>query len=93
MNLSRSVKQLKNFQWNEEEIEKMNQIHLRPLIAPVNHNTLDNNKTLNIVHTLMGNFGHGSKDKISHMEDMGNDAQMLIGYNDKVCFVIKLFNV
>jgi len=93
MNLSHSVKQCKNIQWNKNDMEKIEQIQLRPLIAPVNHNTLDNNKTLNIVHTLMGNFGHGSKDKISHMEDMGNDTQMFIGYNDKVCFVIKLFNV
>jgi hypothetical protein len=71
----------------------MGKIHMRPLIAPVNHNTLDNSKTLNIVHTLMGNFCHGRKDKISHMEDMGNDATMLIGYHDKVCFVIKFFNL
>jgi len=92
MNLSHSVKQCKNIKWNKNDIEKIGQIQLRPLMAPVNHNSLDNNKTLNIVHTMLGNFCHGSKDKISHMEDMGNDTQMFIGYNNKVCFVIKLFN-
>ncbi len=34
----------------------------------------------------MGNFCHGDKDKISQMEDMGNNATVLIGYHDKVCF-------
>jgi hypothetical protein len=41
---------------------------------------------------LMGNFCHGDKNKISHMEDMGNNATMLIGYHDKICFEIKLFS-
>ncbi len=41
----------------------------------------------------MGNYCHGDKDKISQWEDMGNDATVLIGYHDKVCFEIfvKLF--
>jgi hypothetical protein len=41
---------------------------------------------MQIVHTLMGNFCHGDKDKISQMEDMGNDACFLMGYHDKVHF-------
>ena len=49
-------------------------IKLQPFIAPINHNTLTSVKTMKIVHTLMGNFCHGDKDKISQMEDMGNDA-------------------
>ena len=57
----------KKFKWDEKEIAKMGKIPMRPLIAPVNHNTLDNSKTLNIVHTLMGNFCHGRKDKIRAM--------------------------
>ncbi len=61
-------------------------IKLQPFIAPVNHNTLTSAKTMNIVHTLMRNFCHGDKDKISQMEDMGNDACFLIGYHDKVHF-------
>ncbi len=63
-------------------------IKLQPFIVPVNHNTLTSAKAINIVHTLMGNFCHGDKEKISQLEDMGNDACILIGYHDKVRFVI-----
>jgi hypothetical protein len=61
-------------------------IKLQPFITPINHNTLTSAKTMNIVHTLMGNFCHGDKDKISQMEDMGNNASFLMGYYDKVHF-------
>jgi hypothetical protein len=92
MDLSVSVKKVKKFKWDDKGNEWMANIYLRPLIAPVNHNTLNNSKTFQIVHTLMGNFCHGGKNKISHMEDMGNDATMLIGCHDKVCFEVKLFS-
>ncbi len=61
-------------------------IKLQPFIAPVNHDTLTSAKTMNIVHKLMGNFCHGDKDKISQMDNMGNNACFLMGYHDKVCF-------
>ena len=61
-------------------------IKLQPFIAPVNHNTLASVKAMQIVHKLMGNFCHGDKDKISQMEDMGNNACFLMGYQDKVRF-------
>jgi hypothetical protein len=61
-------------------------IKLQSFIAPVNHNTLTSAKAMQIVHTLMGNLCHGDKDKISHMEDMGNDACFLMGYHNKVRF-------
>jgi hypothetical protein len=45
----------------------------------------------------MGNFYHRDKDKISQMEDIGNNATVLIGYNDKVsfediCQIIQIMN-
>jgi hypothetical protein len=46
-------------------------IKLQPFIAPINHITLTSAKTVKIVHTLMGNYCHGDKDKISQMENMG----------------------
>jgi hypothetical protein len=61
-------------------------IKLQPFIASVNHNTLTSAKAMQIVHTLMGNFCHCDKDKISQMEDMGNNACFLMGYHDKVHF-------
>jgi hypothetical protein len=61
-------------------------IKLQPLIVPVNNNTLTSAKAMQIVHTLMGNFCHGDKDKVSQMEDMGNNACLLMGYHNKVHF-------
>ncbi len=61
-------------------------IKLQPFIAPVNHNTLTSAKTMNIVQILVGNFCHRDKDKVSQMEDMGNNACFLLGYHDKVRF-------
>jgi hypothetical protein len=40
-------------------------IKLQPFIAPVNHSTLTLAKAIQIVHTLMGNFCHRDKGKIS----------------------------
>jgi len=57
---------------------------LQPYVAPVNHNTLTSAKTLQIVHTLMGNYCHGDQTKKSQLEDMGNDACLLMGYHDTV---------
>jgi hypothetical protein len=46
---------------------------------------------------MMGNFCHGDKDKMSQMEDMGNNATVLIGYHNKVffediCQIIQVMN-
>jgi hypothetical protein len=62
-------------------------IKLQLFIAPINHNTLTSAKAINIVHILMGNFCNGNNEKISQREDMGNNACVLMGYHDKVCFV------
>ncbi len=49
---------------------------LKPYMASVNHNVINEITWLNIVHTLMGNFCLGSdgKNDTMPMEDMGNDA-------------------
>jgi hypothetical protein len=57
---------------------------LQPYVAPMSHNTLTSAKTLQIVHTLMGNYCHGYQTKKSQLEDMGNDACLLMGYHDTV---------
>ncbi len=57
---------------------------LRPFVAPVNHNVLNNEKAINIAHTILGNFCHGDETKDSQMETMGKDASMMIGYHNKV---------
>ncbi len=63
----------------------MGDIKLQPFIAPIDHNTLTLAKVIQIVHALMGNFCHGDEGEISKMEEMGNNACVLMGYHDKVC--------
>jgi hypothetical protein len=55
---------------------------LQPYVAPVNHNTLTSAKTLQILHTLMGNYCHRDENKTSQLEDMGNDVCLFMGYHD-----------
>jgi hypothetical protein len=66
---------------------------LKPYVAPVNHNKVNESKTLQIIHTLMGNFCHGDKNKESQPEDMGNDACIMFAYHAKVSlfFFNKIF--
>jgi hypothetical protein len=58
--------------------------HLHPYFVPVTHNSLNEAKVLNIAHTMLGNFCHGDKDKESHMENMGNNACVVVGFNNMV---------
>jgi len=59
---------------------------LKPFMAPVNHNIIDETTWLKIVHTLMGNFCQDDDDVkgMVAMEDMGNDACVLVGYHQNV---------
>jgi hypothetical protein len=58
--------------------------HIHPYIVPVNHNSLNEAKALNIAHTMLGNFCHGVEDKELHMKNMGNDACVVVGFNNMV---------
>jgi hypothetical protein len=53
----------------EHDSNRQRNLHL--YVAPVNHNFLNEAKALNIVHTMLANFFHGDKDKVSQMEQMG----------------------
>ena len=66
---------------------------LRPFVAPVNHNFLNEAKTLSIAHTMMGNFCHGDKKKESQMENMGTDACVIVGFDNKVRLLSYLFPI
>jgi hypothetical protein len=59
---------------------------LIPFIAPVNHNKVNESKTVQIIYTLMDNFCHGDKNKESQPEDMGNGACIMVAYHAKVSF-------
>jgi len=59
---------------------------LKPYMAPVNHNHLNEITWLKIVHTLMGNFCQESNDRTNTMamEYMGRDACVMVGCNETV---------
>jgi hypothetical protein len=59
---------------------------LKPYMAPVNHNIINETTWLKIVHTLMGNFCQDSDDTKGTvaMEDMGNDACVLVGCHENI---------
>ncbi len=64
------------------DVTENNELH--PFLAPVNHNFLNEAKTLSIAHTMMSNFCHGDKKKESQMENMGTDACVIVGFDNKV---------
>ena len=57
---------------------------LKPYIAPVNHNHLQETTMLKIVHTLLGNFCQNSDgiNDTAALEDMGRDACVMIGCHE-----------
>ena len=59
---------------------------LKPYMAPVNLNHLNEITWLKIVHTLMGNFCQESNDRTDTMamEDMRHDACVMVGCNERV---------
>jgi hypothetical protein len=59
---------------------------LKPYMAPVNHNVLNETTWLNIVNTFMEIFSHKSdnKNNTMPMEDMGHNACVVVGYHKKV---------
>jgi hypothetical protein len=58
--------------------------NLHPYVAPVNHNVLNDAKALNIAHSMLGNFCYGGEDKDSHMAHMGNNACVVVEFNNMV---------
>ncbi len=58
---------------------------LKPYMAPVNHNIINKTMRIKIVHTLMVDFCQESddKDNMNALENMGNDACVIVGYHKK----------
>jgi hypothetical protein len=63
---------------------------LKPYMAPVNHNILNEKTWVKIVHTLMGNFCQETNDQndTAPMEDKGRDACVVVGYHKNVSVYI-----
>ena len=65
-----------------------NDSKFRPYVAPVNHNTINQTMVASITSTMLGNYGQDSSADLTHLQDMGTDARVLFGYNDKVCITL-----
>jgi hypothetical protein len=66
---------------------------LKPYVAPVNHNKVNESKTLQIIHMLVGNFCHGDKNKESQPEDVGNGACIMFACHAKVSHIFLQQNI
>jgi hypothetical protein len=55
-------------------------------MAPVNHNKLNKNKTLQIVNTILGNAHQDMEEGTRHKKDFGRDACVIVccdvGYDE-----------
>jgi hypothetical protein len=54
------------------------------MTAPVNHNKLNQSKTIQIVHTILGNAYQDEQEVTIANQDFGNDACIIVGYHDKL---------
>ncbi len=50
-------------------------------------------KTLSIAHTMIGNFCHGDEKKESQMDNIGTDACVIVGFDNKVRILSYLFPI
>ena len=64
---------------------------LKPYMAPVNHNIINETAWIKIVQTLLGNFCQESDDKddMNALENMGNDACVIVSYHEKASEFMK----
>jgi hypothetical protein len=49
-------------------------------IAPITHNRIDSKMVASIMSTMTGNFCRDASMDHTHMQDMGSDAAVLLGY-------------
>lgn len=59
---------------------------LQPHYAQVNHNAVDNMKTLHITHTALGNPFHNQSYDVAQLSNFGTDACIFIGFDTKVIY-------
>jgi hypothetical protein len=61
---------------------KKNNAGIRMFTAPVNHNKLDEKKTLQIINTILGNTYQHENELTRQNQDFGLDACVVVGYDD-----------
>ncbi len=52
-------------------------------IAPINHNRIDSKMVASIMSTMKGNYCRDESKDNTHLQDMGSDAAVLVGYYNK----------
>ena len=52
-------------------------------IAPIYHNRIDSKMVASIMSTMSGNYCRDASMDNTHLQDLGLDAAVLVGYNDK----------
>ena len=55
---------------------------LAAYIAPINHNRIDSKMVASIISTMKGNYCRDASMDNTHLQDMGSDAAVLLGYYD-----------
>ena len=53
-------------------------------IAPVNHNKINTDITVNIASTMMGRFAQDDNKDTSQLQEMGLDAGVVVGYSENM---------
>jgi hypothetical protein len=70
---------------HEARVEEETVQHgLLVMTAPVNHNKLNQSKTIQIVHTISGNAYQDEQEVTIANQDFGNDVCIIVGYHDKL---------
>ena len=64
---------------------------LQPHYAQVNHNAVNNMKTLHITHTALGNPYHNPSYDVTQLSNFGTDALIFMGFDTKVIYRFILF--
>ena len=60
-----------------------NDMCMAAYIAPINHNRIDSKMVASIMSTMTGNYCRDASMDNTHLQDMGSDAAVLVGYYDK----------
>jgi hypothetical protein len=53
-------------------------------IAPINHNRINSKMVASIMSTMSANYFRDASMDNTHLQDMGSDAAVLLGYYDKL---------
>jgi hypothetical protein len=65
-----------------KKVNTNNNVGFRMFMAPVNHNKLDEKKTLQVINTILGNTYQHESELTRQNQDFGLDTCVVFGYDD-----------